>query len=86
MDDVLGFTQISHMDQELLTILIGELIQFGEQRKPTVCIKRQARTAPNWQHQSTTSVVLTKDHLIVLYTNTDVLTQEKKSELGVHIT
>ena len=33
-----------------------------------------------------TSVALTKDHLIVLYTNADVLTQEKKRELGVHIT
>ena len=70
VDDVLGFTQISHQDQELLTILIGELIKFREQRKPTVCIKKQA---------------LTKDHIIVLYTNADVLTQEKKRELGVHI-
>ena len=86
VDDVLGFTQISHLDQELLTILIGELIQFREQRKPTVCSKRQAQTAPNWQHQSTTSVALTKYHLIVLYTNADVFTQEKKRELGVHIT
>ena len=83
---MLGFTQISHQDQELLTILIGELIRFREQRKSTVCIKKQARTAPNWQHQSTTSVALTKDHLIVLYTNADVLTQGKKRELGVHIT
>ena len=85
VDDVLGFTQISHQDQELLTILIGELIKFREQRKPTVCIKKQARTAPNRKHQSTTSVALSKDHIIVLYTNADVLTQEKKRELGVHI-
>ena len=85
VDDVLGFTQISHQDQELLTILIGVLIKFREQRKPTVCIKKQARTAPNRKHQSTTSVALTKDHIIVLYTNADVLTEEKKRELGVHI-
>ena len=50
-----------------------------------MCIKKQARPAPNRKHQSTTSVVLTKYHLIVLYTNPDVLTQEKKRELGVHI-
>ena len=86
VDDVLGFTQISHQDQELLTILIGELIKLREQRKSTVCIKKQARTAPNRQHQSTSSVALTKVLLIVLYTNADVLTQEKKRELGVHIT
>ena len=86
VDEVLGFTQISHQDQELLTILIGELIKFREQRKPTVCIKKQARTAPNREHQFTTSVALTKDHIIVLYTNADVLTQDKKSELVVHIT
>ena len=86
VDDVSGFTQISHQDQELLSILIGELIKFREQRKSTVCSKKQARTALNRQHQSTISVALTKDHLIVLYTNADVLTQEKKGELGVHIT
>ena len=86
VDEVLGFTQISHQDQELLTILIVELIQFREQRKPTVCIKKKARTTPNLKHQSTTSVALTKEHIIVLYTNADVLTQEKKRELGVHIT
>ena len=85
VDDVFGFTQISHQDQELLTILIGELKFFREQRKPTVCIKKQALTAPNRKQQSTTSVALTKDHIIVLYTNADVLTQEKKRELGVHI-
>ena len=65
VDDVLGFTQISHQDQELLIILIRELIKFREHRKPTVCIKKLARTAPNRKHQSTTSVVLTKDHIIV---------------------
>ena len=84
--DVLGFTHISHQDQELLSILIVELIQFREQRKYMVCIKKKARTDPNRHNQSTTSVALTKDHLIVLYTNADVLTQEKKRELGVHIT
>ena len=31
VDEVLGFTQISHQDQELLTILIGERIKFREQ-------------------------------------------------------
>ena len=36
VDDVSGFTQISHQDQELLSILIGELIKFREQRKSTV--------------------------------------------------
>ena len=51
VNDVLGFNQISHQDQELPTILIGQLIKFREQRKPTVCIKKQARTAPNRQHQ-----------------------------------
>ena len=51
-----------------------------------MCIKKQARTTPNWQHQSTTSVALMKDHLIVWYTNADVLTQDKKRELRVHIT
>ena len=40
------------------------------------------------QHQSTTPVALTKDHkiIIVFYTNADVLTLEKKTELGVLIT
>ena len=80
VDEVLCFTPISHEDQELLTILIGELITFRGQRKPTVCIKKQARTAPNRKHQSTTSVALTKYHIIVLYTNADVLTQKKKRE------
>ena len=36
--------------------------------------------------KSATSVSLTKDYLIVVYTNADVLTQEKKRELRVHIT
>ena len=82
---VICFTQIAHQNQNLLTILIGELIKFRDQGKPTVCIKMQARTASNRKHQSTTSVVLTKAHRIVLYTNADVLTQEKKRELGVYI-
>ena len=86
VDYVLGFKHISHLDKDLLTILIGELIKFWEQRMPTVCLNKQARTAQNWQHQSTTSVALTKDHLIVLYTNADVLTSEKKRELGVYLT
>ena len=85
VDDVLGFTQISHQDQELLSILIWKLIKFRERRNPTVCIKKQARTAQNRKHESTTSVVLKKDHIIVLYTNADVLIQEKKRKLGVHI-
>ena len=69
-----------------LGLLIGELIKFRKQRKLTVCIKKHVLTAPNRKHQSTTSVALTKDHLIVVYTNADVLTQEKNRELGVHIT
>ena len=79
VDHVLGFIHISHHDPELLTNLIGELIQFEEQWKPTVCIKKQARIVPNRQHQSNTPVALTKDHLIVFYTYADVLTLYKKN-------